>query len=73
MRWQTLANRIGKNIKRIRKERELTQEQAAEKAQDISWRYWQYIESGKRNYSLKTLVRIAKALEVDPSELTKES
>lgn len=69
MRWQTLSKRIATNIKQLRKEKGLTQEQAAVAAKDISWRYWQYIESGERNFSLKTLTRIAKALGVDPKEL----
>lgn len=69
MNWQTLAKRIGANIKRLRKTRGLTQEKAAVGAKDISWRYWQYLESGQRNFSLKTLARIAKALEVDPKDL----
>lgn len=71
MRWDTLAKRIGKNMKRLRKEKGLTQEQAAVAAKDISWRYWQYLESGQRNFSLKTLTRIAKALGIDPSDLLK--
>lgn len=69
MKWQTLAKKIGANIKRLRKERGLTQEQAAVAAKDMSWRYWQYLESGQRNFSLKTLTRIAKALGVDPRDL----
>ncbi|OVE81993.1 hypothetical protein BVY03_01720 [bacterium K02(2017)] len=69
MRWQTLAKRIANNIRKIRKGKGLTQEEAAVRANDISWRYWQYIESGKRNFSLKTLVRVAKALNVDPEYL----
>lgn len=69
MHWQTLAKRIGGNVKRIRKERGFTQEKAAIGAKDISWRYWQYLEAGQRNFSLKTLTRIAKALGVDPKEL----
>jgi transcriptional regulator with XRE-family HTH domain len=69
MRWQTLAKRIGANMKKLRKEKGLTQEQAAIAAKDISWRYWQYLESGERNFSLKTLTRVAKALDVDPKDL----
>lgn len=69
MKWQTLAKKIGANIKRLRKEQGLTQEQAAVAAKDMSWRYWQYLESGQRNFSLKTLTRIAKALGVDPRDL----
>jgi transcriptional regulator with XRE-family HTH domain len=69
MRWRTLAKRIATNIRRIRKEKGLTQEKAAERASDISWRYWQYLESGERNFSLKTLTRITKALGVDPKDL----
>lgn len=69
MIWQTLAKQIGANMKRLRKERGLTQEQAALKAKDLSWRYWQYLESGQRNFSLKTLTRLAKSLGVKPKDL----
>ncbi len=72
MKWQTLAKRIGSNIKRIRIEKELTQEVAADRAKNLSWRYWQYLEVGQRNCSLETLTRIAKALNVDPEELLKD-
>lgn len=40
-------------------------------AKNLSLRYWQYIEKGERNLTLDTLVKMAKALGVDPEDLLK--
>ena len=57
---------IRTNIKKIRKEKNLTQEQLAEKA-GMSYDYLTEIESLKRkkSFSIAVLGRIADALEVD--------
>ena len=39
----------------------------------MHWRHWQKIEAGHTNLTLFTLVRVADALDVDPSELLRES
>lgn len=71
MRWNALAHRIGKNMKALRAKRGLSQMAAAEKAGSMSMRYWQFLEAGERNATLKTVVAIARALKVDPRDLTK--
>jgi transcriptional regulator with XRE-family HTH domain len=50
---------LGKNLNRVRVGTGLTQEKVAEKA-DISLRYIQWLEAGKRNPSIATLVRLQK-------------
>lgn len=69
MQWATLAKRVGDNVRRLRKARGLTQEQMADLAGSLSLRYLQTIELGRANCSLHSLVRVAKALQVDPKEL----
>ena len=58
------------NIKKIRQEKGLTQAQLAEKT-DLSHDYIRQIESLKvaNTFSVDTLYRIAKALEINPSKL----
>ena len=46
----------------------MTLEKAAEYG-NMHWRHWQKIEAGEANTTLRTLARLASALEVDPSEL----
>lgn len=72
MRWQTLAKRIGHNIRNMRLRRKLTQERAAELSGKLSVRHWQYLEGGEVNCTLKSLVQVAKALGVDPENLMGE-
>lgn len=59
---------LAKNVKEIRTAKKLSQEDLAEKA-DVSLTYIGMIESELRNASLKTIERIAKALDVDPTRL----
>ena len=61
------------NIKRIRKEKNLTQEKLAE-ISDLSISYVKQIESTKdyKNLTLTTMLKISKALEVSINELFKE-
>jgi len=49
----------------------LSQEKLAERA-DLHWTYIGGIERGERNVSLLNIVKIAKALQITPSELLKE-
>lgn len=59
---------VGANVRRLRKERELTQEQLAMET-GIDLTYLGGIERGRRNPSLKVLVSLATALGVQPHEL----
>ena len=63
---------LGNNIRNLRKERNWTQEQLAEKA-EISVPYMTQIELGKKQASLETVENIAKALSVSIDELFRSS
>lgn len=63
---------VGRNVRRIRLAKGLTQEQFA----DVSGFTQQYIsglESGQRNPTVVSLFELAQALGVDPAELLKRS
>ena len=57
-------NILGANVRALRIERKLTQEQLADHRTYVG-----AIERGDRNVSLKNIVIIAQALNVEPSEL----
>lgn len=59
---------IAKRIRRLRKQKELTQEELAEKVH-VSTTHIGLVETGKRRASLKTLQRIASALGVKLKDL----
>jgi len=64
----TITQKIGAKIKKIRKQKGLTQEKLSELT-NIDYSYLNLIESGKRNPSIKRLHKIAKVLEVSLKEL----
>jgi transcriptional regulator with XRE-family HTH domain len=59
---------VGKNVRKLRLQRRMTQEELAFEA-EIDLTYVGGIERGRRNPSLMVLVRIAKALDVSPPKL----
>jgi transcriptional regulator with XRE-family HTH domain len=59
---------FGENIKRIREEKGLSQEELATQA-EFDRTYISLIERGKRNLSLKNICRFANALNLKPYEL----
>lgn len=59
---------LGQKIRRLRKERDLTQVELAVIV-NISPVYLGFIENNRRRPSLRTLERLARALKVKPSEL----
>jgi transcriptional regulator with XRE-family HTH domain len=59
---------LGFAIRRLRTDRELTIESLASQA-GIHWTYLTGIERGRRNPTLKVIVAIADALELDVAEL----
>ena len=63
-----IRKRIGWNVKRLRKEREITQEDFATDS-GFDRGYISGVERGVRNPSVLVLERIATALEVDVAEL----
>lgn len=60
--------KIGKNLKKLRKEKQLTQVELAEIAK-ISSNYYARIERDEENPSLEVLKDIAKALKVKSFEI----
>ena len=65
MDWRAI---VGRNVRRYRQAKGLTQEQLAFEA-DIDLTYVGGIERGRRNPSLLVMVGIARALDVEPSAL----
>lgn len=59
---------LGRNIRRLREERELSQEEVAFRA-GMNRAYLSDVERGARNPTVRVAGRIAKALGVDPVEL----
>ena len=64
------SKKMGNNLKRIRTEKGLSQVDIARQL-DVSRGFVSNIESGKRNPTLSTLTRLAKALGVSTDELLK--
>lgn len=62
--------RVGLNLQALRRERGLSQEEAAHRA-DVHQTYLSGVERGRRNPSLLVLDRLAKALDVDVEDLLK--
>jgi transcriptional regulator with XRE-family HTH domain len=58
---------FGQKLREIRISKSLSQEELSGRA-DLDRTYVSGCERGKRNPSLKTIIRLAKALEVDPKD-----
>jgi len=58
-------NTIGQRIKKIRKQKHLTQERLAESL-EVSTVYISQVENGKTKLNLEMLIRIASLLDTDP-------
>jgi XRE family transcriptional regulator, regulator of sulfur utilization len=67
MNYQILYQKLAERIERLRKQKNMTQEELAEKA-GLHRAYFWDIENG-RNISIKTAYKIARALGVSLSEL----
>lgn len=65
-----LQRKFGLVIKKLRQEKELSQESLANQS-DIDRTYISDIEKGERNVSLKIIERLSKTLQVSLSELFK--
>jgi transcriptional regulator with XRE-family HTH domain len=67
-----LARAFGKNVRRKRRERGLSQEALAD-AVRLAPTYVGQLERGQRNPTLKVVEAFARALKTDPLDLLKES
>lgn len=61
--FETIQRVLGRRIHHVRIAKGLSQEAAAARAQ-IDYKRWQRIEAGEVNCTVRTLVRVADALEV---------
>lgn len=66
-----IKNIVGINIRQLREELNLTQEELALRC-DLTQGYINFLENGKRGYAQKSLAKIAKALGVPISQLFEE-
>ena len=62
-----LAKLIGNRVREVRKLKGLRQEDM--ESRGVSYRYFQRIEAGEANITLATVEKVAKALDVNPTEL----
>jgi len=63
-----MAGNLGRNLRRLRKERELTQEEVGHRS-GVHPTEVSRIEAGKRDPQVSTVERLAKALGVSASDL----
>jgi transcriptional regulator with XRE-family HTH domain len=61
---------VGKNVRRLREKRGMTQEQFADRS-GFSQQYISDLERGRRNPTVVTLFELAQALEATPVQLIK--
>jgi transcriptional regulator with XRE-family HTH domain len=66
-----LQHIVGRNIRRLRRERGLSQEELADEI-GVHRTFMGGVERGERNLTLQTLERLAQRLGVDPVSLLKE-
>jgi transcriptional regulator with XRE-family HTH domain len=69
MDWNKI---VGANVRRLRVEQKLTQEQLAHDA-EIDVTYLRGIEAGRRNPSVSVLAKLSLALTIQPAELFRGS
>ena len=62
-----LAELIGKRVREVRKQKGLRQEDM--ESRGVSYRYFQRIEAGEANITLATVEKVAKALDINPTDL----
>lgn len=65
---ENTLTKLGENIRTLRKQKGWTQEVFAEAA-NINDKEVSHIESGNRNITIETLIKIALALNVDSTDL----
>ena len=67
--FEILLRALGHKIKEYREKINLTQEDMADGNYTVDYKYYQRIESGKRNITIKTLFKLSKKLNVPLKDL----
>ena len=67
-RERRLRQRLARNVRAQRTQQRLTLEEAAHRG-DLHWRHLQKVEAGETGVTLRTLAKLALALDVDVSAL----
>lgn len=65
---KSLTKRFGEKLRRIRKEKGITQEELSFRS-SLNKNYLSDVERGSRNISIQSVEKIAKGLEISPAEL----
>ncbi|WP_158623554.1 helix-turn-helix domain-containing protein [Corallococcus sp. CA053C] len=68
--YRDLQQRLAAAVRRLRQQRDWTQEEAAHRS-GMTVRVYQRVEGEEVNLTLTTIARIAEGFEVDPVELFK--
>ena len=68
----TALKKLGKRIRALRDEKELTQEEAAEAAR-LDSKHWSDIETGRTNPTIASLVGVSRALKVKLGDLFEDA
>ena len=66
--FQLYLKQLGGNLKNERIKNGITQEMFAE-MNNIDYKYYQRIETGKVNITIKTLYKLSKSLKINPNSL----
>lgn len=67
--YEAYYHRIGRNIRRLRREKGMTQEALAEAA-GLSIKMIQKLENGQRGFRMETVIRISVILDISLDSLT---
>ncbi len=67
--WEPAARQLGRTIAKLRKARGLTQEQLLGRLADKDIENYRKLETGKRNATFSTLLKVAAALDVTVAAL----
>lgn len=70
--YRKVLAEVGRRVRDARIQAKMTQEDAAAAA-NIDWRRWQRLEEGAVNATLRTLVRVADAVDTDFWSLVTQS
>ncbi len=67
--FDQFSKQLGKRITKLREKANLTQEEMAGGKHAIEYKYYQKIEYGQKNITMKTLFKICKKLNIQPKDL----